>query len=421
MNSASRLRPMHFTLAQQALAEIFRLARPADAILQTLFRERPQMGSRDRAGVSELVYGVLRDLRRLQTMAGTEPSTLCAARLLRTGTATETLNALGYEDSAALALRISQFDEAGLSEAERLNLPDWLHASLSAQYAHDEVRALGAALNQPATSDLRVNTLRATREQARAQLASEGIQSEPTPLSPIGLRLQKRAPLQATRAFRDGWVEPQDEGSQLLAFLLAPEAGQTVVDYCAGAGGKTLALGALMKNQGRLFAFDVSASRLAKLAPREKRAGLRIVHQHVLCGERDERARRLENECDAVLVDAPCSSTGALRRNPELRLRIPDLRALQAQQLSILDSAARLVRPGGALIYATCSLAAEENEQVVERFLTSHSDFSTEDAGAALRAQGVACEGALLKLSPHLHGTDGFFAARFLRSRTMPR
>jgi 16S rRNA (cytosine967-C5)-methyltransferase len=419
MNAVSRLRPTHFTLAQQALAEIFRLARPADTILQTLFRERPQMGSRDRAGVSELVYGVLRDLRRLKAMAGAEPAALGAAWLLRAGSTAETLTALGYEDSAALVSRIAQFDDASLSEAERLNLPDWLHASLTAQYAHDEVQALGSALNQPATSDLRVNTLRFTREQARAQLASEGIQSDLTQLSPIGLRLQKRAPLQGTHAFREGWVEPQDEGSQLLALLVAPKPGDTVVDYCAGAGGKTLALGALMQNQGRLFAFDVSESRLAKLGPREKRADLRIVHTHVLRGEQDERARRLDNECDAVLVDAPCSSTGALRRNPELRLRTPDLSALKARQISILDAAAQLVRPGGTLVYATCSFAAEENEQVMESFLTSHADFSVDDAGAVLRAQGVAYEGALLKLLPHRHGTDGFFAVRLSRSRTM--
>jgi 16S rRNA (cytosine967-C5)-methyltransferase len=421
-SSTPRLRPTHFGLAQQALAEILRLARPADVVVQALFRERPQMGSRDRAGVSALVYGVLRDFQRLQAQVGADAAALCAAWLLQSGGHDASqLAALGYDDAAVVAQALERFDQTSLSKAQCLNLPDWLHASLLAQYGAEETPALAAALNQPASFDLRVNSLRASREQARARLASEGIASEPTPLSPLGLRLPKRAPLQATRAFRDGWIEPQDEGSQLLGFLLAPKPGEAVVDYCAGAGGKTLALGALMNNQGRLYAFDVSEHRLAKLDPREKRSGLSIVHRHVLDGTTETRLQRLEAQCDAVLVDAPCTSTGALRRNPELRLRTPDLQKFQIQQGQILEAGSRLLRPGGRLVYATCSLSREENEDVVQQFLAGQSDFEIEDAGAVLRTQGISYEGGLLKLLPHRHGTDGFFGALLRkRSRTMP-
>jgi 16S rRNA (cytosine967-C5)-methyltransferase len=416
MTTPSRLRPAQFTCATEALTAILRLTKPADVVLQTLFRERPQMGSRDRALVNDLVYGVLRDLRRLQAVAGNEPSDLCAAWLIRSqALPVETLVALGCADAGVVQQRQRDFDESTLSEAQLLNLPDWLYHSLLEQHGAGETRALAAALNQPATVDLRVNTLKATRAEAQAALAAENISSEPTTLSPWGLRLAKRGPLQATRAFRDGLIEPQDEGSQLLALLLAPKPGETVVDFCAGAGGKTLALGALMQNRGALHALDTSSVRLERLAPRAKRAGLRIDHPHQLRNENDPWLRELEARCDAVLVDAPCSASGALRRNPELRLKTPDLATLQNQQLSILLAAARLVKPGGRLVYATCSLLLEENERVIERFFVGNPGFVAEDAGSVLRAAGLDYAGETLKLYPHRHGTDGFFAVALRR------
>jgi 16S rRNA (cytosine967-C5)-methyltransferase len=364
------LRPFHFELAVACLEEIQQGRRPADAILQERFRERPQMGSKDRATVGDLVYGVLRDYRRLEALVGSEPAVMVKAR------------AEGLEGR----------DESQLTEAQRLNLPDWLHDSLVAQHGLEETRAIAAGLNQPASVDLRVNTLRATREQVQQQLASQNIVAEPTPRSPWGLRMAKRGPLQSTRAFKEGWIEPQDEGSQLLALFVQAKPGDTVVDFCAGAGGKTLALGAAMQNQGRLFAHDSNPARLAKLEPRAKRAGLSIVKRF--------SAVRLASECDAVLIDAPCSSSGALRRNPELRLRSVSLPALQKQQLKILAEAAPLVRPGGALIYGTCSLLREENEDVADAFVARHDGFVHEE---------------VLRLLPHRDGTDGFFAVRFRR------
>jgi 16S rRNA (cytosine967-C5)-methyltransferase len=414
MTTDLTVRPFHFQMAVSCLAEILHARRPADVILHDEFRAHPQMGARDRASVSDLVYGVLRDHGRLAAIAGPAPRDLCAARLLLLGMDVNPLAMMNYDGAQALAARIASFDEASLTEQQRLNLPDWLYASLVDQYGPEETRSLALALNQPATVDLRVNTQRAGRDIARARLFTEGIVTLPTQLSPWGLRLPKRMPLQGTASYKEGLIEPQDEGSQVLALLVGAKPGFNVVDYCAGAGGKTLALAAAMKNQGRLFAFDTSAARLAKLGPRAYRAGISIVKTAALDGT-DVQLKRLEGFCDAVLVDAPCSGTGTLRRTPELRLRKPDFPALQAQQASILKSAATLVRPGGVLVYATCSLNTEENEDVVGAFVRSRRDFTLENAGAFLRLREVAYEGVLLKLRPNRHGTDGFFAARLRR------
>jgi len=415
------LRRAQLLLAQQALAEILQAQRPADVILQELFRNNRQCGSRDRALVGELVYGVLRDLRRLQSLAGeateaTDAQALLALQALVAGHAdAATLQAWGVAEAPQLAQRLADFDATRLAPAERLNLPDDTHARLLAQYGAGEVAALARALNQPATVDLRVNTLKADRDSVRRRLAEDGLPAEPTPLSPLGLRLPGRAPLQNLALFREGWIEPQDEGSQLIALLVGAAPGETVIDFCAGAGGKTLALAAQLRDQGQLLACDISAARLQRLQPRLQRAGLHCVRSQLLRDEHDPALAALAGRCDAVLVDAPCSATGTWRRNPELRLRQPDYAALQAQQGSILATAARLVRPGGRLVYATCSLMAEENEQVVDAFLAAQPQFAEEDAGALLQRQGAAWDGARLRLLPQVHGTDGFFAAALRR------
>jgi 16S rRNA (cytosine967-C5)-methyltransferase len=218
--------------------------------------------------------------------------------------------------------------------------------------------------------------------------------------------------------FREGGIEVQDEGSQLLAYLVAPRRGEMVADYCAGAGGKALALAMLMRGTGRIYAMDVSARRLAELAPRAARAGVTSVHALVLSGEGDARAKRLAGKLDRVLVDAPCSGFGTLRRNPDLKWR-HDARAigeLAAKQGAILGAAAKLVKPGGRLVYATCSILPEENEAVAGAFAAAHPEFAELRCEALLDAQRIplAC-GARLRLWPHQHGCDGFFAAAFER------
>ena len=212
----------------------------------------------------------------------------------------------------------------------------------------------------------------------------------------------------------------QDEGSQLLCFLVAPKRSEMVVDFCAGAGGKTLLLGALMRSQGRLYAFDVSARRLLKLKPRLARSGLSNVHPVLIATERDSRIKRLAGKIDRVLVDAPCSGFGTLRRNPDLKWRqTPSaIDELAAKQARVLAAAATLAKPGARIVYATCSVLPEENDAIVDGFLAGHPQFDLGDATAELARAGIALDdGPLLRLYPHRHGCDGFFAAVLERRR----
>ncbi len=211
-----------------------------------------------------------------------------------------------------------------------------------------------------------------------------------------------------------GKIEVQDEGSQLLCYLVAPKRREMVVDFCAGAGGKTLMLGALMQSLGRLYAFDVSEHRLDKLKPRLKRSGLSNVHPQLLVSENDIRVKRLGGKIDRVLVDAPCSGFGTLRRNPDLKWRQNDagIAELAAKQRAILTAAAALVKPGGRLVYATCSFLRAENQDVVAVFLAAHPHFRLLPANDVLRQQQIALDtGEFLQIYPHRHGCDGFFAA----------
>ncbi|MGE5768838.1 MAG: RsmB/NOP family class I SAM-dependent RNA methyltransferase, partial [Betaproteobacteria bacterium] len=295
----------------------------------------------------------------------------------------------------------------------RCDLPDWLYERLAAQYGADETLALAQALNQPAPLDLRVNTLKTSREALLEALTADGMAAVPGALSPLAVRLRDKPALARHPLFLAGAFEVQDEGSQLLGYLLEPKRGEMVVDFCAGAGGKTLLLGALMRNTGRLYAFDVSDRRLAKLKPRLARSGLSNVHPARIEHERDTKIKRLSGKADRVLVDAPCSGLGTLRRNPDLKWRQDEssVAELTAKQAAILAAAATLVRPGGRLVYATCSLLHAENETIVEAFLAGHPGFTLVPAADVLARQGIEVEGEMLRLLPHRHRTDGFFAA----------
>ena len=401
--------------AVDALAEVLEMDRPADVRLSAFFRADPKLGSRDRAFIAEAVYGVLRHLRSLKALA--EPATprrLLLAWLARHGGRNlREFEALVDKDDLEWLRSLKGARLDGQPEAIRLDLPDWLHDRLQAQYG-EQLPALMAALNSPAPLDLRVNSVKMGRDALLTELAGEGLAAAATPYSPLGIRLQGKPALQKHGRFLDGSFEVQDEGSQLLGLLLAPRRGEMVCDFCAGAGGKTLLLGALMHSSGRLYAFDVSEKRLAKLKPRLARSGLSNVQGLLIAHERDAKVKRLAGKFDRVLVDAPCSGLGTLRRNPDLKWRqSPESVAeLNAKQAAILASAASLVKAGGRLVYATCSLLAEENEAIVEAFLAGHPDFRLVPAGEALAAQRVPLEmGEYLRLDPVRHGTDGFFAA----------
>jgi 16S rRNA (cytosine967-C5)-methyltransferase len=317
-------------------------------------------------------------------------------------------------DENAWLEHVSKIDPASLPLRIRLNLPDWIVSALSAHFESEELAQLAAALNYSAPLDLRVNPLKANRDQVLAALREAGVDAGATPFAPFGVRVAGKPALTKLKVFEDGWVEVQDEGSQLLCSLVAPRRGEMIVDFCAGAGGKTLALGAAMRSTGRLYAFDVSERRLAKLKPRLARSGLSNVHPVQIDSEHDVKIKRLAGKIDRVLVDAPCSGLGTLRRNPDLKWRqsADAVVELAPKQASILASAARLVKPGGRLVYATCSLLEAENEAVVAQFLGDHPDFVLVPAGKVLAEQRIEVEmGDYLSLWPHRHATDGFFAA----------
>ena len=403
-----------------ALDALLRFEQPADAQLSAFFRERRQLGGRERAFIAETVYTVLRRRRylvKLAPNATTRQLVLAALTRIDSRSQRQLGGAISAADGVWLeALR--GLPEPGMTLAEQADLPDWLVLRLLAHASEEQVLALARSLNQAAPLDLRVNTLKAKREDVLARFAAEGIAAEACRYSPVGIRLKEKPALQRHPLYLGGEIEVQDEGSQLLGYLLAPKRGELVVDFCAGAGGKTLLLGALMRSSGRLYAFDVADKRLAKMKPRVARAGLSNVHPVRLTGENDTHVKRLAGKIDRVLVDAPCSGLGTLRRNPDLKWRQTPtaVEELQRKQAAILASASRLVKPGGRLVYATCSILREENEDVVDAFLASHPEFVRMNAEALLAEQGIviAC-GADMHLSPQTHATDGFFAVALLR------
>jgi len=417
-----RLHPAVVTHTEDVLREVLRFTGPADAILSRYFREHPKLGSRERNAVAEGVYAVLRNKLAYASFAesGHGPAMRRLALLgLADASAVDSFGGLSAEEAAWLE-RIAQIDRNSLPLSLRANLPAWLLDKLVARDGETAALQLADALNCPAPLDLRVNALKAKREDVIAELATAPILCLPTPYAPFGIRVVKKPALQNLPLFQNGTIEVQDEGSQLLAQILAAKRGEMVVDFCAGAGGKTLAIGAHMRNTGRLYAFDVSEKRLSKLKPRLARSGLSNVHPVVIAHENDAKVKRLAAKIDRVLVDAPCSGLGTLRRNPDMKWRqTPESVAeLNAKQTAILSSASRLVKPGGRLVYATCSLLEEENEAVAVEFLSTHEDFVLVPMKDILLEQKILLEmHDYLKLLPHVHQTDGFFAAVFERRK----
>ena len=425
--------PMHPNALLDACAELVRLTltfeHPADAVVSRFFRDHRGLGQRERAALAETVYTVLRKKLLFDHMSpsGSGPKERRMAILGFAHWQDEEARRAnpqavhGQRDFLRAALNdreqqwLAQCDavqEDELLERHRHNLPEWLAQPLKEQLG-SEFWPLVASLARSAPLDLRVNVLKEKRADVQKELAQVAIKTEATPYSPWGLRASGKV---------------QDEGSQLLALLLDAKRGEMVVDFCAGAGGKTLAIGATMRSTGRLYAFDVAAHRLDALKPRMARSGLSNVHPAAIAHERDDRVKRLAGKIDRVLVDAPCSGLGTLRRNPDLKWRqTPQaLEELVVKQAAILDSSARLLKSGGRLVYATCSVLPQENEAIAEAFALQHPEFVPLDAGellAQLKVPDAAtlCSGGetgsrYLRLWPHRHQTDGFFAAVWQRS-----
>lgn len=419
------LTPGLFRHATALLAQLLAAQGAADKIIETYFRTHKNLGPRERGWIADHVYACLRKRASLSAAlaAGASAPGASAARLLgalltrEEGLSARALQAVGLKDAEDVTQALRSFDWRGAPLDVRMDMPLALAQALIAQLGEEEAVRAAQALNQPAPLDLRANTLKTSRDELRAALAKVGHTLEPTPYAQTGLRRTERAPLFTTEAFKQGGFEVQDEGSQLLALLVEPKRQERVVDFCAGAGGKSLALAALMHNSGTLYAFDTAQKRLDKLRERAARAGADTIRTQWIEDENDVRLSRLLGKIDRVLVDAPCSGTGTLRRNPDIKWRPLDLAARAALQARILRAAAKLVRPGGRLVYATCSVVREENEDVAAAFLAEHAEFALVPAREALARRHIALPDidTYLRLWPHRHGTDGFFAAVFER------
>ena len=412
----ARFTPALFAHAEAVLGQLLRFDHPADAVVSRYFRDHRELGHADRAFVAETVFAVLRRGRSLEARCAgrlTDRHRLLVALAISRGWSLRELAPVLNANEEGWLAAAKSMAEADMPPAVRCDLPDWLYERLLTQYSADEIIELAEALNRPAPLDLRANTLKTSRDALLEQLAAADIAAVPGQLSPLSIRLRDKPALAKHPLFLGGLFEVQDEGSQLLGLVVEAKRGEMVVDFCAGAGGKTLLLGAQMRNTGRLYAFDVSDKRLTNLKPRLARSGLSNVHPVRIEHERDTRVKRLAGKADRVLVDAPCSGLGTLRRNPDLKWRQGEesIAELTAKQTAILDAAATLVRPGGRLVYATCSLLTAENEAIVDSFLARHPDFALLPVSTVLERQGVAFAGDMLRLLPHRHDTDGFFAA----------
>ena len=444
---------MRAELVRTAVLEIYEQVRRegarADQSLQRVLRREKQLRSVERRAVSDAVYGLLRLQGRVDHLLGRALST---RKLALDKLATPTQHLLRYaaylvtgdEQSAASAVGLAGLEVApyawvielvakpealaGPSQdpldalAAETSLPRWLAKLWSEQLGFDETRALAAAINKRAPLTVRTNTLKNTRDELIATLAAEGARVEPTLLSPWGVTFTGRTNVFALKAFKAGLFEVQDEGSQLIALACGARPGQIVVDACAGAGGKTLALAAEMHNKGKLIGCDRDSRRLVEMKLRARRAGAHNWEARgVAEGPAGEtRIDDLRGNADAVLIDAPCSGLGALRRNPDARWRLDaaEVATFPPRQRQILERYAALVKPGGRLVYATCSINREENGDVRAAFEAAHPEFSPVPAAELLPgglAEKIGASGDDVQLLPNRHGTDGFYIAGLRR------
>jgi len=407
----------------------------ADAAVRAWFRDRRYAGSKDRAVVTGLVYQVLRQRGELAwaLSPSAEPSArnLTLAALVRLDglslvNITERFDGSRYgpepltPDEKAVAVQL--VDGGALEGAPdwvRGNYPEALDRPLRAGLGEAVVAEMTAMIPR-APTDLRVNTLKADRGEAQASLDAEGIPSDLTPMSPLGLRVKSRARIAESVAYRSGMVEIQDEGAQIAAKLVDARPGHTVVDFCAGAGGKSLGLAAAMENTGVIHAFDVDSGRLGKSKPRFSRSDVKCVVAQTISGGDDPAVVALHGKADRVLVDAPCTGSGTWRRAPEGKWRVSEqtITEHETHQRSIFDDAAPLVRRGGRLVYVTCSVFAQENQGQADWFLERHGEFQAMDVGKiwgdVLLGRSPA-DTPYLQLTPLGHGTDGFFVSVFER------
>ena len=410
---------------------------PMDVTAGDWFRPKRYIGSKDRSEIAERLYRIMRHKARYSwyiSQIGMEGIDNKARSLILVDCA---FNDEDYENR--LFSGGGQYGADPLSKAEkealekllkiepqdvpldvRLEVPEWAAPMLKERYGADYEKAMMAML-ETADLNLRVNTLKSTVADAKDSLAKDGVETAHTKYSPIGLALKGKAYLAKTKAFSKGHVEIQDEGSQLIAALCDAKPGMRVLDYCAGGGGKTLALASAMENKGSIVASDNDARRLERGRKRYRKAGVHNVELKCIEDEKVKKwFKRQKETFDVVLVDAPCSSSGTWRRNPDLRWRFygPSLDEIKSLQTQIMDRVAKCVKPGGRLVYATCSVFKEENEHQIERFLKDNPDFALMPMKEAWPYDAKRlphdCDDHMF-LSPHSHGTDGFFCVALVK------
>jgi 16S rRNA (cytosine967-C5)-methyltransferase len=411
---------------QNLLHKLLEFKYPADGIVRYYFKERPKIGSRERMYISDAVFSILRNLSLFRSLSQSSGANLHRSLAL--------LGLLYHRlpiDKAEIRSNITLEDIEWLNHIHtiklmslkpktRYSIPDYLWDNLNEHYGEDFATKLAQSLLSSADLDIRVNTLKCNVNDCIKELQNIEIKSKKTVLASNGLKLEAKYSVHKTDIFEKGWFEIQDEGSQLLCQVLAPKRGEMVVDFCAGAGGKTLAMGAMMKSSGRIYAFDVDEKRLKSLKPRMARSGLSNVYTALIAHENDSHIKRLHGKIDKVLLDVPCSGTGTLRRNPDLKWRQSStkIEELNAKQRSILQNASKLLKVGGTMLYATCSVMPQENEAIIQEFLSSNPSFSLVNIQQVLNKQNVdiVFSDDYFRLYPHVHGTDGFFGALIIRN-----
>lgn len=399
---------------------------PADATISRFFKDRPELGGRDRPMVAEAVYCWLRYRYRINHLAEAAegPPLLRQAKLalLWSGAPEQVWSAGRQSDNEWLG-RVINVSAEDLPSEPRSCLPDWLYNKIEEQYGKDRAESFSQAVLSAAPLDIRVNTLKTTVPELQQALSVFAVETTPIEGLPDGIRAKGKPAVGKTEMFQEGLFEVQDAGSQWVSRLVAPRRGDLVIDFCAGAGGKTLAISALMKNTGRVVALDTSERRLQKFKPRAARAGLSNFYTMVLNDEADPRLNKYYGKADRVVTDVPCTGMGTLRRNPDLKFRqdLQSLAELNVKQKAIIEQAAKLVKPDGRLVYITCSVLREENEDIVAAFLAANPEFRlrrwTEVLNPGERPLKADTTADMLRLWPEDGESDGFFAAVLQRAK----
>lgn len=424
------MRPSARIAATIELLEILeRSNSSAKVIVSSFYRKRRYIGSKDRKDISDRIFNIIRHHARLSwwtNQSSVRIKTAAYLLLIENLSLAEIKSIFDNSQYGPASLSRTEMtlieklsnqtiENSNMPEWQENEVPEWLYKELKLKWPKTYLKEI-KALNKPASLDIRVNTLKSTREDACDLLRSDNIIAEFTPLSPIGLRINQPVNIYNSRAYKSGLIEIQDEGSQLISLLVGANPNEKTVDLCAGTGGKTLALGATMKNGGPLIACDISSKRLKKLGPRAKRAGISNISMKVLHARNDPWVTASRETCKRVLVDAPCSGTGTWRRSPFSKWQITktDISKRLKQQLDVLKTAEILVGDRGRIIYATCSLLQKENEDQIKLFLKTNKDFrllSIDILWQELLGYECPSSGPFLNLSPAIHGTDGFFCA----------